>query len=42
MEFGLYTFGDLIAAPASGRKLTAQERLSEILACPHRVIQAEC
>ncbi len=30
MEFGLYTFGDLIADPASGRTLTAKERLSEI------------
>jgi len=32
MEFGLYSFGDLTADPATGRIASAQERLDEVLA----------
>jgi probable LLM family oxidoreductase len=32
MEFGLYTFGDLVANPATGAPVSASQRLEEIIA----------
>lgn len=32
MQFGIYTFGDLTADPVTGQRLSAGERLSEVLA----------